>query len=322
MSSTCLPGPAQAKGLELVAIVDERFAAGCQWRPGRLRQVVTNLIGNAIKFTQAGEIVVRVLAPDFDGTDALIRFEVSDTGEGIAPDKLALVFQPFVQGGMSTPRKFGGTGLGLAISAQLVALMGGDSGVTSQVAMGSTFWFTIRVRVDNAQTKQQDPLRDAGLVGVNVLVVDDNAAQRSVLSEKLNDWGMIVATAASGSEALAMMRTAAAEDRAFAVALIDRSMPGMDGLQLKDAIVGDAALTSRLILMTGLGQELHTGDVDLVGICASLSKPVHRENLRSCLHIALGLQPADTIPRMIVEASRDRRPTPAVCCWPTTTSST
>ncbi|HUP75317.1 MAG TPA: ATP-binding protein [Acidimicrobiales bacterium] len=170
-----------------MAIIDGALTPVVSGDPGRLRQVLTNLIGNAIKFTQSGEIVVRVLDPEMNGADARIRFEVSDTGDGIAPDKLALVLQPFVQGHLSTPRKYGGTGLGLAISAQLVALMGGECGVISRLARGRTFWFTIRVRVDAASVAPEHPPLDADMAGVRVLIVDDSAAQRGVLSSKLAD---------------------------------------------------------------------------------------------------------------------------------------
>jgi two-component system, sensor histidine kinase and response regulator len=291
-----LAGPAKTKGLELVAIIERSVPGVVRGDPGRVRQVLTNLIGNAIKFTQTGEIVVRVAKAEVVGSDTVVRFEVSDTGDGIAPDKLDLIFQPFVQADTSTSRKYGGTGLGLAISGQLVALMGGDCGASSQLGLGSNFWFTIRVHADAGQATHELLSPDAGLAGVTALIVDDNSTQRSVLSEYLTDWGMTVRTAASGQAALATLRTAATEGRPFAVALLDRSMPGMDGLELKNAIVLDPALTTRLVLMTRLGEERDHGTAAESGVCASLSKPVHREDLRACLRVALGLQPADVAP--------------------------
>jgi PAS domain S-box-containing protein len=291
-----LAGPAQTKALELVAVVERSVPAVVSGDPGRVRQVLTNLIGNAIKFTQAGEVVVRVTLAEVVGAEPVVRFEVSDTGNGIAPDKLGMVFQPFVQADMSTSRKYGGTGLGLAISGQLVALMGGDCGVSSRLGAGSDFWFTIAGHADSGQPTDALPSPDAGFAGVTALIVDDNATQRGLLSEYLTDWGMTVTTAGSGRHALATMRTADIQGRPFAVALIDRYMPGMDGVELKDAVVADPSLTARLVLMTGLGEEGDAGNEAESGVCASLSKPVHRDDLLACMRVALGLQAANVAP--------------------------
>jgi PAS domain S-box-containing protein len=291
-----LAGPAQTKGLELVAVIDSSVPALVIGDPGRVRQVLTNLIGNAIKFTQSGEIVVRVTAADLASAESMVRFEVSDTGDGIEPYKLAMVFQPFVQADTSTSRKYGGTGLGLAISSQLVALMGGDCGVTSRLGIGSEFWFTVRVHAEAGQTTRDLSSPDPGLATVNALIVDDNATHRGVLSQYMTDWGMNVSTADSGEAALAEMRTAVAAGRPFAITLVDRTMLGMSGLELKDAIVADTALATRLVLMTDLGQEGDLGNVGESGIRASLSKPVHKEQLRTCLLVALGLEAAVAVP--------------------------
>jgi two-component system, sensor histidine kinase and response regulator len=308
-----LAGPAQTKGLELVAVIESSVPAVVSGDPGRVRQVLTNLIGNAIKFTQSGEIVVRVTEADVVGADVspkgwcvrlecatrctanVVRFEVSDTGDGIEPNKLDLIFQPFVQADTSTSRKYGGTGLGLAISSQLVALMGGDCGVWSRPGVGSNFWFTICVHADAGQARDGLLSPDAGLTGVTALIVDDNAVQRSVLSEYLTDWGMVVSTAGSGPAALAAMQAAVTQGRPFAVAVLDRSMPGMDGVALKDAILLDPEITARLVLVTGLRQEHDLGSTTGSGVAATLSKPVHREDLRACLRVALGLQVADAV---------------------------
>ena len=155
-----LAGPAQTKGLELVAVIESSVPAVVSGDPGRLRQVLINLVGNAIKFTQSGEIVVRVTEAEagIAGGDTMVRFEVSDTGDGIGPEKLDQVFQPFVQADTSTSRRYGGTGLGLAISSQLVALMGGDCGVWSRLGVGSNFWFTISVRRVAGQVRRRTPL--------------------------------------------------------------------------------------------------------------------------------------------------------------------
>ncbi|MBA3349235.1 MAG: response regulator [Actinobacteria bacterium] len=288
-----LAGTAQAKDLELVAVIKSSVPAVVGGDPGRVRQVLTNFIGNAIKFTETGEVVVRVTEADVVGTETVLRFEVSDTGVGIAPDKLAMIFQPFVQADSSTTRKYGGTGLGLAISSQLVDLMGGKCGVSSSLGIGSTFWFTVTVHADAGPASGSMSSPDPDLAGISALIVDDNAAQRGALSEYLTDWGMIVATADSGETALSALRTAVAQREPIAVAIIDSSMPGMDGLELKKTIVGDPTLTTRLILIPGLGHNRRLDDAAESRVCASLSRPVHREDLQTCLRVVLGLQTAD-----------------------------
>ncbi len=288
-----LAGPAQAKDLELIAVIQNSIPAVIMGDPGRVRQVLTNLIANAIKFTQSGEIVVRVTQSETVTTGGtIVRFEVSDTGVGIAPDKLEMIFQPFVQADSSTSRKYGGTGLGLAISGQLVTLMGGDCGVSSRLGEGSSFWFTIRMRTDTEQRVQSASPPDVSLAGVTVLIVDDNTTQRGVLSDYLTDWGMTVSTASDGESALVSLQAAVTDGRPFAVVLIDRFMPGMDGLELKSVIVADPGLASGVVLMTGLGQERDVGDTPEFVVCTTLSKPIRREDLRSCLRVVLGLEAA------------------------------
>ena len=286
-----LAGQAQTKGLELLAALDGTVPTVVSGDPGRVRQVLTNLIGNAIKFTQSGEIVVRVTENECVGDDTVIRFEVSDTGVGIAPDKLDLVFAPFVQADTSTSRKYGGTGLGLAISNQLVSLMGGELGVSSELGEGSTFWFTICVHADPTHPPHELQSPEAGLAGLNALIVDDSATQRGLLSEYLTGWGMTVTAAASGPEALAALRNVAIKEAPFAVVLIDWSMPGMDGRELTNIILSDPGLSPRMVLMTGLGKDHganEAADAAEAGVCASLSKPIHLEDLQVCLRIAVG----------------------------------
>jgi len=283
-----LAGTAQSKGIELVGIVAGSVPAVVSGDPGRVRQVLTNLVGNAIKFTRAGEVVVRVTVADLAGIGTGIRFEVSDTGDGIAPDKLETVFEPFVQADTSTSRKYGGTGLGLAISGQLVALMGGDCGVSSELGLGSTFWFTISVQAAPGQTDAEVVAPDPELAGVTILVVDDSATLRSVLTEYLGGWGMTVRSADSGPAALATLRTASIQGRPFDLALVDRTMPGMDGLELKKAILDDTSLSVRPIVMTALSQEKNPDPGAPSEVYESVSKPVHRHDLRSCLLAALG----------------------------------
>jgi two-component system sensor histidine kinase/response regulator len=287
------PG-AQAKGLELLALIERSVPAVVSGDPGRLRQVLTNLIGNAIKFTQAGEIVVRAAAVESSGGDSIIRFEVSDTGDGIEPEKIGVIFQSFVQADTSTSRKYGGTGLGLSISSQLTALMGGDCGVSSQLGTGSTFWFTICVHARRESDVLAAP--DASLDGVTVLIVDDNATQRSVLSEYLTDWGMRVTGVDSSDAAMETLRAAAGSDGRFSLALLDRTMAGMEGLELRDAILDDPVLTTRLVLMTDLAGDGDNGSEVHSDVCTYLSKPIHQQALLASVRVALGLQTADVGP--------------------------
>ncbi|MDX6661043.1 MAG: hypothetical protein QOJ55_1865, partial [Solirubrobacteraceae bacterium] len=291
-----LGGAALTKGLELVAVLESSVPALVRGDPGRVRQVLTNLIGNAIKFTHAGKIVVRVSEAEVGAADSVVRFEVSDTGDGIPPDKLATVFQPFVQADTSTSRKYGGTGLGLAISSQLIALMGGECGVSSRLGAGSEFWFTIPGHGQAGPAARDRLSPDPMLAGVAALIVDDSAAQCRVLSEYLTAWGMTVTSADSGPSALAVMRTAATQGEPFAVALLDRTMAGINGLDLKDAIAADADLAARVVVMTGLGEKHDSGAAAESGVSASLPKPVHREDLRECLRLALGVEAADAAP--------------------------
>jgi PAS domain S-box-containing protein len=313
-----LAGPAHAKGLDLITVVDDTVSAAVTGDPGRVRQVLTNLIGNALKFTHSGEVVVRVTesrVPDDEvdvdvigdrspvaaaemavAPNTLVRFEVADTGDGIAAEKLELIFAPFVQADTSTSRRYGGTGLGLAISRQLIDLMGGTCGVTSALGVGSTFWFTIRVRAHRGRHQYDGPSTDPELAGIKALIVSDRATQRSVLSDYLTGWGMTVTTSESGPAALGVLRTAATVGQPFDVALLDWSMPGMDGPELKNAIVVDPALTARLVLLTSFGHERDLDNANQSGVCVSVSKPVHREGLRVGLRVAMGLQKAEVTP--------------------------
>ena len=276
---------AQEKGLAVIAAVAASVPRTLTGDPGRVRQVLTNLVGNAIKFTRVGEVVVRATYAHGLGADPSIRFEISDTGDGIAREKLDAIFQPFVQSDTSISRTYGGTGLGLAISRQLVELMGGEVGVSSTLGTGSTFWFS--VRVDAAGNVDAAPFAPE-LAGVSVLVVDSNATQRAVMTEFLTGWGVAVRSASSGPEALSLLRTAAIHGRPYAVALVDRSLPGMDGVELRNAIVQDPGLSTEVVLVTDQGQE-DLGRTAGAGVGWALSKPVKQDHLRSCLRQAIGL---------------------------------
>jgi PAS domain S-box-containing protein len=284
-----LASGARSKGLELVGFSDESVPITASGDPGRLRQVLTNLIGNAIKFTSKGEVVVRVMA-EASGEDVVLRFDVSDTGEGIASEKRAVIFEPFVQADSSTSRRYGGTGLGLAISSELVTLMGGECGVRSELGTGSTFWFTIRVRAHSERPASGQLSLGTGLFGRTALVADDNATQCNVLADHLTQWGMSVMTAPSAESALSRLQTAEAEGTPFDVALLDHSMSGMDERVLSSSLSGSTACSTPLILMTDLGQQPrpHGGSNHPAG--AWLSKPIREEDLLTSLRVALVLQ--------------------------------
>jgi two-component system sensor histidine kinase/response regulator len=293
---------ARSKGLELMAVLDRSAPAVVRGDPIRLRQVLTNLTGNAIKFTHAGEVVIRVTAVRGAGSETVLRFELTDTGVGIAPDKLAMIFEPFTQADTSTTREYGGTGLGLAISRELVTLMHGEVGTSSELGTGSTFWFTVLVQAlaDEGAVERWAP--DSDLAGVRILVVDDNDSQRSILAEYLTRWGMSVDTAVSAQTAWKALHVAAEEGRPVAVALVDQSMHRLNGVNLATAIHTDPVLTTRLVLMT----EDDSVDLAELEACASLSKPIHREDLRASIRRALDvLQPT-------VGERPDRLPAPRV----------
>jgi two-component system sensor histidine kinase/response regulator len=285
--------PAEAKGLKLVAAVDSSVPSVVRGDPGRVRQVLTNLIGNALKFTHNGEIAVRVTRAETVEAGVILRFEVSDTGDGIAPDKLDLIFQPFAQADSSTSRRYGGTGLGLSISGQLVGLMGGECGVASQLGEGSTFWFTILVHTDSDHTTSRSPSPLGAIAPVRSLIVNSDVTKRTELSDYLNELGMSVSTVDSGEVALASLRRAAVGGRPYAVVLLDPSLPGTDWQELKNAIVVDPVITARVVLISDLDDGEDRGGDTEAGAISTLSKSVLREDLRSSLRVALGLEAAD-----------------------------
>ena len=274
-----------AKGLELLHWVHPAVPSHIRGDDVRLRQVLINLVGNAIKFTESGEVVVRVSAGD-----GRLRFEVSDTGIGISPEQQERLWEAFTQADASTTRNFGGTGLGLTISRNLVEAMNGTIGFKSTPGVGSTFHFELPFVAAAARAVRADlPAGDEPLAGRRILVVDDNATNRAVLEAQLSGWGVSVAVAADGHRALEILRGAC--DEPFDLALLDFDMPGLDGLELATAIRSDAAIPPIVLaLLTSSGGERRAArqaDFSLY-----LTKPVRQETLRTALVRALCGAPA------------------------------
>ena len=272
----------QAKKIELVGFIEPVIPSRLRGDPGRIRQVLTNLVGNAIKFTKTGEVTVRVSCDTNADRKYRLRFEVRDTGKGIAPEAQKKLFQAFSQGDSSTTRKFGGTGLGLAISKQLVEKMGGHIGVESAVGKGSTFWFTVLLQESPALQSSSDGNRR--LVDVRVLVVDDNTTCRRFLHEQVIAWKMRNGNAISGVDALASLRQAVREGDAYRLAIIDMDMPNMDGPALAREIKADPEIAdTRLILLAGFGKRISSEEVRAAGFADWCFKPVRQSALLNCL---------------------------------------
>ncbi|MFO1423364.1 MAG: response regulator [Candidatus Competibacteraceae bacterium] len=295
---------AHHKNLELVVDLADDLPGGLQGDPARLRQILVNLVSNAIKFTEQGEVVIRPRLLEQEAQTAWLRIEVSDTGIGIAPAAQTRIFESFTQADGSTTRHYGGTGLGLAISRRLVQLMGGEIGVKSTPGVGSTFWFTLALPRGEASSRPVRPL-DAELRNRRVLVVDDNATQREIFHRHLSGWGMRAVSVASGPEALATLRRAAMAGEAFELVIVDRNMPGMDGIELARRIRADAILRMPRLLMLTLGSLGDVGSQVAVGINRYLQKPIRLAEL----HDALGrlIQPAATDPMSRLTPRRDQR---------------
>ena len=245
---------AREKGLELIVSIAPASPGHVIGDSGRLRQVLLNLVGNAVKFTEHGEVVVTVTGERGADARALMRFEVSDTGIGIPAEAQERLWGSFTQADASTTRRYGGTGLGLAISRRLVQLMGGEIGVTSEEGRGSTFWLTLPFEV--AATPVEKPSLPAEpLRGTRVLIVDDNKTSREILTAQLGGWQFDVAAADGPSGALALLREAAAGGRRFQLVVTDYAMPDMDGIDLATAIVGDPEITAPVVLLSSIGRD-------------------------------------------------------------------
>ena len=290
---------AHHKGLELAWDVPPTVRETLVGDPGRLRQIVTNLVGNAIKFTDQGEVVVRVTTAIDPGERVTLHFAVADTGIGIAPEKHRAIFEAFAQAHASTVCRRGGTGLGLAISMQLVEMMGGRMWVESAPGKGSTFHFTARFDLPPASAQRRPPV-PARLAGLRVLVAEHNATQRRIVGELLRSWQMDVVAVADGAGACEAVATAQREQRPFAVLVLDAGMPGMDGFTVAArvrALPGTLPATIMLVRASSAGVDGTRGQA--MGIAATLVKPIRPSDLREAILVARGeaRRPAAARPR-------------------------
>jgi signal transduction histidine kinase/CheY-like chemotaxis protein len=271
---------AVAKDLEITLVVEPSVVTGVVGDPGRLRQILANLIGNALKFTHRGEVRVHIDQREEQEETVRLRFQVADTGIGIAPQHVSKLFNSFSQVDNSMSRQYGGTGLGLAICKQLVHLMGGEIGVESEEGQGSTFWFVISLRRQQTSTPAETLVPE--FHGLHVLVVDDNQTNRTVLQRQLEQWGLAVAAASGAEPGLEILRQACTEGSPYDLAIVDMQMPGMSGLDLARAVKGDPALVGLpLIMLTSVGD--HGQRAREAGVDACLTKPVRQMHLHAAL---------------------------------------
>ena len=282
---------AQNKGLELVDFVELNVPPHLKGDPNRLRQVLTNLVGNAVKFTKEGEVVLTAALAEEEAGDgrAVVRFEIRDTGIGITSEQQEKLFESFTQADASTTRRYGGTGLGLTISKQLVELMGGRIGVESEPGAGSTFWFELPFEEQPQRYGSEPQPFSTELRNLKVLIVDDNRTNRRVLCEQIALWGMRGRSVKDGPQALKELRSAAERGEPFDIALLDMQMPGMDGIELAERVKADPQISSpRLALLTSVGQRGDTAKAGQAGIGAYLTKPVRQSELRDALAALVG----------------------------------
>ena len=283
---------AYGKGIELAYHVDPRVPPFIVGDGLRLRQVLVNLVGNAIKFTERGEVVLDVTVARATERDLELAFDVRDTGIGIAPEHREKIFRAFEQADMSTTRRFGGTGLGLAISSRLVSLMGGRIGVDSQLGGGSTFHFTACFGQPTGEEARIPPPDVTRLINLRVLIVDDNATNRRIVAEMCQNWQMRPSTASDAADALRRMQEAAACSDPFRLVLTDASMPGTDGFALSQQIAADSTLGSAVVMMlTSLDRQGDAARCEELGISGYLLKPIKQSELFDAIALALGTGP-------------------------------
>jgi CheY-like chemotaxis protein/nitrogen-specific signal transduction histidine kinase/HPt (histidine-containing phosphotransfer) domain-containing protein len=271
---------AGGKNIELICWLPTEVPKKLVGDAGRIRQVLLNLLGNAVKFTESGEVVLQIEKTDESSGDVTLRFLIRDTGIGITPEAQRILFQPFSQADGSTTRRYGGTGLGLAISRQLVEVMSGNIGVESTPGQGSRFWFTVRLQKQAAEQGTALVPRDDLLGRHRALIVDDNQTNRKVLHHCLRSWGLENVCVSSGPEALGALRRAAAEGEPFTLVITDLLMPDMDGIMLARAIKADQQIPGpRIILATSVGRHLSDAEAEECGVDLCLIKPLKQSQL-------------------------------------------
>jgi CheY-like chemotaxis protein len=286
----------------------------------RLRQIVVNLVGNAIKFTERGEVVLRVQAESRHNGRAQLRFSVTDTGIGIPREKQAVIFEAFSQADSSTTRRYGGSGLGLAISAQLVELMGGRISVESQPGQGSTFHFTARFEVQQPRM-EKPPARWRTLTDLPVLIVDDNATNRRILEEVFANWHMCPVVVEGGASALATLEKSVRTNQPFAVVLLDGHMPDMDGFAVAEHISQDGRYAGiKLVMLTSAGQPEDVARCRKLGISAYLTKPIKQSELFDVIVSSIGQPPTERVCAQRHKTSRSKQRLRV--CWRRTIRST
>ncbi len=290
----------QERGIDFTCFIEPDVPSLLRGDPGRLRQVLTNLASNAIKFTPKGEIAIHISLLSETDAQASIRFAVRDTGIGIAATQLPSLFEPFVQADTSITRRYGGTGLGLSISRQLVEQMGGHIGAQSEEGKGSTFWFTAVFQKQAAV----EPLETAPiqkLTGVRILAVDDNATSRLILNKLLTSWGCLFNEAADAESAIQKLRSAVGAQNQYDIAIIDMQMPQIDGEALGKEIVSDPALhETALVGLSSVGRRGDAARLEKVGFAAYLTKPIKSSQLRECLSTVLTNKSANTSNKHII----------------------
>jgi signal transduction histidine kinase/DNA-binding response OmpR family regulator/HPt (histidine-containing phosphotransfer) domain-containing protein len=290
-----LAAQAHLKGVELTCAIDDDVPAVMVGDEVRFCQILTNLVGNAVKFTAEGEIGIRISTVKRHEDRTTVRVEVRDSGIGISPDDQKHIFDGFTQADGSMSRKYGGSGLGLTIAKSMAELMGGQIGVESEPGHGSLFWFTARLE-EGREPDRIQPKPGTSLKGIRCLIVEDNATNRAILHQQASSWGMHVDATETGEEALHILRAAEQTAQRYDLALLDMKLPGLDGVELARTIKADPSIASvRLVMLTSVDGSNHVPIDEQAGIAARLVKPVRQRDLYRCLASLVGATPDDKI---------------------------